>query len=125
MTRVVVAGSDNSVSFVVIDFTNPIHPIVTRVNPNLGGNCRVVLDGGGRCFVGNGPRGQVRGVEVRNPHNPLQGGVIQTVLAGMGALAVQGDLVAVGEWVNAFNARVALTRRRSYSRKTRLDNPPL
>jgi von Willebrand factor type A domain/Abnormal spindle-like microcephaly-assoc'd, ASPM-SPD-2-Hydin len=107
MPRVAVAGSDNSFSFAVIDFTNPASPIITSVNPGFGGNCRVTLDGP-RCFVGNGLGGEVRLVDVTNPAAPVQRGIVNTALSGIGALAVQGSLVAVGEWVNNFQARVAL-----------------
>lgn len=107
MPRVAVAGSDNSFSFAVIDFTNPAAPVVTSVNPGFGGSCRVTLDGP-RCFAGNGLGGQVRLVDVTNPAAPVQRGTVNTALSGIGALAVQGSLVAVGEWVNTFQARVAL-----------------
>jgi hypothetical protein len=107
MPRVVVAGSDNSFSFAVIDFTNPANPIVTPVNPGFGGGCRVTLDGP-RCFVGNALGGDVRLVDVTNPSAPVQRGTVPTGLSGIGALAVQGNLVTVGEWINDFQARVAL-----------------
>ena len=107
MPRVAVAGSDNSFSFAVIDFSNPASPVVTSVNPGFGGSCRVTLDGP-RCFVGNGLGGEVRLVDVTNPAAPVQRGTVSTALSGIGALAVQGSLVAVGEWVNNFQARVAL-----------------
>jgi hypothetical protein len=107
MPRVAVAGSDNNFFFVVIDFTNPAAAVVTPVNPGFSGSCRVILDGP-RCFAGNGLGGQVRLVDVTNPAAPVLRGSVDTALSGIGALAVQGDLVAVGEWVNDFKARVAL-----------------
>jgi hypothetical protein len=107
MPRVAVAGSDNSFVFAVIDFTNPAIPVITSVDPGFGGNCRVTLDGP-RCLVGNGLGGQVRLVDVTNPAVPVLHGTVNTMLSGIGALAVQGSMVAVGEWVNTFQARVAL-----------------
>ena len=107
MPRVIVAGSDNSISFAVIDFTDPVNPAESLVNPGFGAGCRVVLHVD-RCFAGSALTGLVREIDVTDPANPAQRGTINTQLAGIGALAVQGNLVAVGEWVNSYKARVAL-----------------
>jgi hypothetical protein len=107
MPRVIVAGSDNSNSFAVLDFTNPVNPTESLVNPGFGAGCRVMLKVD-RCFAGSALTGLVREIDVTDPANPALRGTINTQLAGIGALAVQGNLVAVGEWVNSYKARVAL-----------------
>jgi Abnormal spindle-like microcephaly-assoc'd, ASPM-SPD-2-Hydin/Bacterial Ig-like domain (group 2) len=107
MSRVVVAGSDNSISFAIIDFTDPANPTESMVNPGFGAGCRVVLKVD-RCFAGSALTGLVREIDVTDPANPVPRGTINTQLAGIGSLAVQGNLVAVGEWVNSYKARVVL-----------------
>ena len=107
MPTVAVAASDNDFRFAVIDFTNRAGPTVKRVDPNWGGSCRVALNGS-RCFVGNGLGGQVGLWDVTVPASPVYRATCPTALSGIGALAIQGDLVVVGEFVNTFKARVVL-----------------
>jgi hypothetical protein len=96
MALVVVAGSENSVTFAVIDFTNPASPTVTSVNPGFGAGCRVALDGN-NVAVGSVLGGEVRLVNVAHPAAPVQRPTVTTTLAGVGAVAVLGSLVAAGE----------------------------
>src|ERR1700739_637833 len=107
MPRVIVAGSEIDTRFAVIDFTNPALPSVVLPNPGFGGGCRGYID---ETTVGVGSvlSGAVTVYDVMAPSAPVQGGTINTMLAGIGAIAVMGTLVAVGEWVNSFAARVKL-----------------
>ena len=107
MTRIVVAGSENDTSFVVINFTIPGNPSVVPINPGFGAGCRVAIDGF-NAAVGNVLGGNVRLVNVSNPHAPVLQGMVSTVLAGIGAIAIHGQHVAVGEFTNSFKARVVL-----------------
>src|ERR1700674_522393 len=107
MPRVVVAGSENDTSFAVIDFTSPGSPSVVAINPGFGAGCRVAIDGSS-AVAGSVLTGDVRMVDVTNPAAPVLQDNINTMLAGVGALAVRGSRVAVGEFVNSFQARVKL-----------------
>jgi hypothetical protein len=107
MPKVIVAGSENDTSFAVIDFTNPNAPTVVKVNPGFGAGCRVNIDGSSAA-VGSVLTGDVRLVDVTNPAAPVLQGNINTMLAGIGAINIRGTRVAVGEFVNTFQARVKL-----------------
>jgi hypothetical protein len=107
MPRVVVAGSENDTSFAVIDFTTPGSPAVVRVNPGFAAGCRVAINGTSAA-VGSVLSGEVRLVDVTTPAAPIQQGSINTMLSGIGAIAVRGTRVAVGEFINSFQARAKL-----------------
>jgi Abnormal spindle-like microcephaly-assoc'd, ASPM-SPD-2-Hydin len=110
MPIVVTAGSQATPigagsKFSVIDFSNPGTPVA--VTPAFQGGCQVNQDGA-RAFVGNLNGGQVQQFDVSNPAAPVPGGTAQTVLSGIGAIAIRGALVAVGEEINTFKARICL-----------------
>jgi Abnormal spindle-like microcephaly-assoc'd, ASPM-SPD-2-Hydin/von Willebrand factor type A domain len=107
MPRVILAGSENDTRFAVIDFTNPNAPTVVQVNPGFGAGCRVNIDSSSAA-MGSVLTGDVRLVDVTNPAAPVLLGNINTMLAGIGAIAIRGTRVAVGEFVNTFQARVKL-----------------
>jgi hypothetical protein len=107
MPRVVVAGSENDTSFAVVDFTNPASPHVVLVNAMFGAGCRVAI-GGAHAAVASVLTGEFKVVDVTNPAAPVVQGSVMTTLAGAGALAVRGSLVAVGEQAANFQARVCL-----------------
>src|SRR5947208_88758 len=96
MPRVVVAGSTNNFTFAVIDFTIPTSPTVVQVNPGFGGGSTVDMDGSS-AVAGNINGGQVRLVDVSNPAAPVLQGIFNTTLLGIGAIAIRGAQVAVGE----------------------------
>jgi hypothetical protein len=96
MPRVVVAGSENSFSFAVIDFTTPATPGVVMINPGFGGGCRVAINGS-NAVAGNANGGQVRLVDISNPAAPVLKGMIATVLGGINSIAMNGTRVAIGE----------------------------
>ncbi len=102
----VVAGSDNRTSFAVIDFTNVSSPQMTLVNPGFNAGVKVALDGT-TAATGSGLSGLVRLADLSGPVPVLQGSLL-TSLSGIGSIAVRGGLVAVGESVNLFKARVSL-----------------
>lgn len=102
MPKVVVAGSENSFTFAVIDFTTPGSPAVKQVNPGWSGGCRVAIDGQ-YVAAGNLLGGEVRLIDVSNPALPVLKGTINTQLSGIGAIAIRGTRVAVGEWVGQGN----------------------
>ena len=81
--------------------------MVVKVNPGFGAGCRVNIDGTS-VAAGSVLSGDVRLVDVTNPASPVQQGNINTMLAGIGAIAIRGTRVAVGEFVNNFQARVKL-----------------
>lgn len=107
MARVVVAGSENDTRVAVIDFTNPATPSVAHIDPGFASGTRVAIDGtsaaAGAVLTGN-----VRLIDVSNPAVPVAQGTINTMLGGIGAIAMRGAHVAVGEYVNDFQARVKL-----------------
>jgi len=102
MPRVVVAGSENSFDFAVIDFSTPSNPTVKSVNPAFGGGCRVAIDGS-NAAVGNVLGGNVSLYDVSNPASPTLKGTFNSQLSGIGAIAIRGARVAVGEWVGTGN----------------------
>jgi hypothetical protein len=107
MARVVVAGSENDTHVAVIDFTVPAAPSVAHIDPGFGSGTRVAIDGtsaaAGAVLTGN-----VRLIDVSNPAVPVAQGTFNTMLQGIGAIAVRGAHVAIGEYVNDFQARVKL-----------------
>lgn len=107
MPRVVVAGTENYWKFAVIDFTIPAIPGAVLVDPGFGVGCRVAIDGP-TAAVGSVLDGKVRLVDVSDPAAPVLQGTADTMLSGIGAIAVRGSRVAVGEYVNNFKARVKL-----------------
>jgi hypothetical protein len=107
MTRVVVAGSENDVRFTAINFTMPTSPTVVLVDPGFGAGCRIATDSSS-AVAGSVLTGNVRLIEVSNPALPALKGNINTMLSGIGAIAIRGSRVAVGEYVNSFKARVTL-----------------
>lgn len=107
MKTVVVAGSENSFSFAVIDFTNAANPTITQVDPQFPGGSRVNI-AGSNAVAGSVLSGKVRMVDVSNPAAPVALGTVDTQLGGIGAIAIRGNRVAVGEWQNLFQARVTL-----------------
>ena len=107
MSRVVVAGSENDVSFAVIDFTNAHAPGVRLVNAGFGAGCHVTI-GGNLAIAGNVLGGDVRVVDVSNPAAPVLQGKVSTTMAGVGAVAIRKSLVVAGESSNAFQAEVVL-----------------
>ncbi|HXM17886.1 MAG TPA: choice-of-anchor D domain-containing protein [Candidatus Tumulicola sp.] len=107
MPRVVVAGSENDTSFAVIDFTNPNAPSVKLVDPGFASGCHVTINGN-NAVAGSVLTSKVRLVDVSNPAVPALRGTIATPLNGIGAIAMRGSRVAVGEFVNNFKARVSL-----------------
>jgi hypothetical protein len=109
MFKVVVAGSANDLNAAVINFSNPASPSVVYINPNVGSGCQVNADGPMLAVGGYvSDFGTVQLFDLTNPAAPVTLGSINTNLAGIGAIAVQGSLVAVGENVNSFKARVML-----------------
>ena len=110
MSRVVVVGSDNDPSFAVIDFSAPNSPVVMRVPPDPQfpfGACRVSIKGS-QVAAGDSQGGAIRLIDVGDPLHPTSLGAIQTNLAGIGAIALCGPLVAAGELFSANLARVML-----------------
>ncbi len=107
MTRVVVAGSQLSSKFAVIDFTNPNNPTVVKTDAGWQGGAQVTLDGS-NLFVGNLLTGEVQLYDVSNPATPTPMGSITTTLNGIGAIAAKGNLVTVGEWQSLSGALVDL-----------------
>ncbi len=107
MPRVVVAGSENVTSFAIINFTTPSSPTVVTVNPGFGAGCHVTLSGS-NAIAGNVLGGQVRLIDVTNPAAPVLKGTLSTILGGIGAVAMRGNLVAAGELANGFGARIVL-----------------
>jgi hypothetical protein len=94
--NVVVAGSNNSFKFAVIDFTNPNSPTVATPTPPFQGGC--VVD----CFstfaaVANFNGGEVAIYDISNPATPALKGSIPTVLGGIGAISMDGTRVLIGE----------------------------
>ena len=90
MPQVVVAGSDHDSFFAVVDFSVPDKPIVVRVPPDPRfpfGACRVAIDG---PFVaaGDPQGGDLRLVDVTNPHQPASRGFLRTNLSGIAAIAI-------------------------------------
>jgi hypothetical protein len=106
-TRVVVAGSEASRAFAVIDFTTPATPHVVSVNPMfVAAGSHVTINGsnavaGGVLAETQTGGGNVRLVDVSNPARPVLRGMITTALLGIGAIAMRGNNVAVGEQVGA------------------------
>jgi WD40 repeat protein len=115
--RIVVAGSENRTSLAYIDFTNPSVPILTYIDPGFNAGVRVAL-GTATIAAGSVLSGEVRLIDLTNGVKTLRG-AINTGLSGIGAIASRGSLVAVGESVNSFKARVSLI---DYSRP---DSPVL
>jgi hypothetical protein len=107
MPRVVLAGSEIDTHFAVIDFTIAAAPSVSLVDPGFGAGCRVALSNN-VAVIGSVLSGSVRMADVTNPAATVLQGTINTMLSGIGSLAIRGSLVAVGEWVNSFQARVKL-----------------
>src|SRR5438034_10454240 len=107
MARIIVAGSENDGSFAVIDFTNPAAPSVRLVNPGFIGGCRVAI-GDHSAVAGDVLGDNVRMVDVLNPAVPVLQGFIATGLSGIGAIAIRGSRIAVGEFSNAFQARIVM-----------------
>jgi len=108
MPRVVV-GSQNDFRATVIDFTNPASPSPLLISPNVGSGCQVNTNGPALAVGGLlSSSGAVQLYDITNPAAPVMQGSINTQLGGIGAIAVRGSLVAVGENVNNFKARVML-----------------
>jgi len=105
MSIVVTAGAPASFKFAVIDFSNPGSPVVAT--PSFQGGCQVNQDGA-KAFAGNLNGGQVQLFDISNPAAPVAKGTAQTVLSGIGAIAIRGTLVAAGEETNTFKARICL-----------------
>jgi hypothetical protein len=108
MPILVTAGSQATSAgfkFSVIDFSNPGSPIT--VTPAFQGGCQV-NQAGAKVFVGNVNGGQVQLFDISNPAAPVASGTIQAVLSGIGAIAIRGASVAVGEEINTFKARICL-----------------
>ncbi len=107
MPTVVVAGSEITFQFAVIDFTLPATATVQTPNPGFGSGCRVAIDDN-HVAVGSVLAGDVALYDVMNPATPQKLGSVNTQLSGIGALAISGNRIAVGEWINSFQARVKL-----------------
>ena len=107
MSRIVVAGSENDTVFSIIDFTTATSPSVITPDPGFASGCRVDIDAN-TVAVGSVLTGTVVTYDVSVPSAPVKGTPIITTLAGIGAIAINGTMVAVGEWVNSFKARVIL-----------------
>jgi hypothetical protein len=107
MGALVAAGSENGTSFAIINFTNLAAPTKVLVDPGFGSGCRVAIDGT-RVAVGAVLSGHMRIVDASNPAAPVQQTVLPTILGGVGAIAIQGNFVALGEMTNTFQARIAL-----------------
>ena len=114
MGRIVVAGSENGsgtnpTTVAVVDASNPAAAIVVMLAPGIGASgARVAIDAG-RMAVGATLNTTVKVFDVMTPASPKELGSVNSGLAGgIGAIAVRGTLVAAGEWVSDFGARVAL-----------------
>jgi len=101
-----IAGSENATSFALVDFTQPGSPTVTLLDPGFGAGSRVALDASS-AVAGNVLGGDVRLVDVCTPSGPQLRGTLDTGLDGIGAIAISGTRVAVGEAVGS-GSRVAL-----------------
>jgi len=106
MPKVAVAGSENAVQFAVVDFTHS-PPGLLLPNPGFNAGCRVDVDQN-MAAVGSVLDGKVTVYDISVPSAPVKGATIDTLLQGIGAIAIKGSLVAVGEFVNNFQARVTL-----------------
>jgi hypothetical protein len=105
--RLIVAGSENQTNLSVIDLSNPSAPAVIRVDPGFGAGTRVAL-GDTAVVAGSVLTGAVRWIDLVPSPAPVQRAALQTGFSGIGAIAVRKSLVAVGEYVNTYKARVAL-----------------
>jgi len=94
--NVVVTGSQNDLSFAVIDFTNPATPSVKLVQPPFNNNCIVDCDGT-LAAVGEFNGSQVVIYDISTPAAPVQQGSVNTGLSGISGLSMNGTRVLAGE----------------------------
>ena len=104
--RVVVAGSETTKSFAVIDLTTPAKPRLRKFDPKFDSGSRMAISGS-NVVAGSVVSGDVQLIDVSNPAEPALTGKISTTLVAVGAIAVRGNIVAVGERVKTPDARVA------------------
>jgi hypothetical protein len=106
MSIIVVAGSDSTTSFSVIEFTGTAAANVILVPLGFGG-CQLDLDGTD-VAVGNSQGSQIRLYDVSNPPSPVLLGEFDSALSGIGAIKISNRRVAAGELNNTYEARVVL-----------------
>ncbi|OAF05845.1 hypothetical protein AYJ54_02895 [Bradyrhizobium centrolobii] len=118
MARIVVAGTENAsvmdpTTVAVVDASDPANPSVQMLAPHIGQTgARVDVDGGLLAVGAELPGvtgAAVALFDVTKPSAPTSKGNVTTPLTGgIGALAVHGKLVAVGELSSPSGGRVAL-----------------
>src|SRR5436190_22809010 len=95
-SSVAVAGSKNSNSFAVIDFTNSASPVNVPATPPFAGGCTVDCYGALAC-AGNYVGGQIAIYDISKPASPTWKGSVTTILNGIGAISFDGSHVLAGE----------------------------
>ncbi|HTA44031.1 MAG TPA: choice-of-anchor D domain-containing protein [Bryobacteraceae bacterium] len=96
MSVVVVAGSNNDHRFAVIDFTNPASPVNTLTPAPFLGGCMVDCSGT-LAAVANFNGSEVVIYDISSPAAPVQKGLANTMLGGIGAISFDGSHVLAGE----------------------------
>ncbi len=98
-TEIVVVGAPTSITFAVIDFTDPANPSVVPVSPGLGGGTLVSCNGN-EVAVGDASlpgTGKIVMYDVSDPSHPMEQGSFVSNFEAIGGIKFDGSRVLAGD----------------------------